>query len=100
MGWTTSPVTGAAIHRTGMFSSLAPSVSKIRLTLAFCSAKPIWMPRKPKLMFQISQNVRRGLGRRATGAVAADDPMVDRGLRDESEGRGGDGVGCGSLRVP
>ena len=40
-----------------MSSTLAPSVSKIRLTFAFCSAKPNWMPRKPKLMFQISQNV-------------------------------------------
>jgi hypothetical protein len=40
MGWTRSPVTGAAIHRMGMFSTLAPSVSKIRLTFAFWSAKP------------------------------------------------------------
>ncbi len=53
-----------------MFSTLAPRVSKIRLTFAFCSAKPIWMPRKPKLMFQISQNVRRGLERTARGAAA------------------------------
>ena len=27
----------------------------MRLTLAFCSAKPNWMPRKPKHMFQICQ---------------------------------------------
>src|SRR6267378_5166245 len=46
-----------------MLSTLAPSVSKIRLTLAFCSAKPNWMPRNPKLMFQMSQKDRRGLGR-------------------------------------
>src|SRR5260370_7768464 len=48
-----------------MLSTLAPSVSKIRLTFAFCSAKPNWMPRKPKLMFQTSQKARRGLGRTA-----------------------------------
>src|ERR671921_2450096 len=70
MGWTSNPVTGAAIHRIGMFSTLAPRVSKMRLTLAFCSAKPIWMPRKPKLMFQISQNDKRGLERTARGAAA------------------------------
>jgi len=70
-GWTRSPVVGAAIHRMGMFSTLAPSVSKIRLTFAFCSAKPIWMPRKPKLMFQISQNVSRGLDRTASEGVTA-----------------------------
>src|SRR2546425_6270475 len=55
----------------GMSSTLAPRVSKIRLTFAFCSAKPIWMPRKPKLMFQISQNESSGLVRTALGAVAA-----------------------------
>ena len=52
-----------------MSSTFAPSVSKILLTLAFCSAKPIWIPRNPKLMFQISQNVSVGLGRRAAVAV-------------------------------
>ena len=40
---------------------LAPSVWKMRLTLAFCSAKPNWMPRKPKHMFQICQNDSCGL---------------------------------------
>ncbi len=60
-----------------MFSTLAPSVSKIRLTFAFCSAKPNWMPRKPKLMFQMLQNDSRGLGRTTTGAVAVSDSMVD-----------------------
>ena len=44
-----------------MSSTFAPSVSKILLTLAFCSAKPIWIPRNPKLIFQISQKLRRGL---------------------------------------
>src|SRR5260370_16468019 len=52
-----------------MLSTLAPSVSKIRLTFAFCSAKPNWMPRKPKLMFQTSQKARRGLGRTAPEGV-------------------------------
>ena len=33
----------------------------MRLTLAFCSAKPNWMPRKPKHMFQICQNESVGL---------------------------------------
>ena len=41
------------------------------LMLAICSAQPNWMPRKPKLMFQISQNVRRGFVLGATAAVAA-----------------------------
>ena len=45
---------------------LAPSVWKMRLTLAFCSAKPNWMPRKPKHMFQICQN--DSAGRVAAGA--------------------------------
>ena len=40
---------------------LAPSVWKMRLTFAFCSAKPNWMPRKPKHMFQICQNDSVGL---------------------------------------
>jgi hypothetical protein len=35
----------------------------MRLTLAFWSAKPNWMPRKPKHMFQICQN--DSAGRRA-----------------------------------
>ena len=32
----------------------------MRLTLAFCRAKPNWMPKKPKHMFQICQNVSCG----------------------------------------
>src|SRR4249919_2358232 len=43
-----------------MSSIDAPSVWKMRLTFAFCSAKPNWMPRKPKHMFQICQNVSVG----------------------------------------
>jgi hypothetical protein len=49
-------VIGAAIHSTGICSSDAPSVWKMRLTSAVCSAKPNWMPRNPKHMFHICQN--------------------------------------------
>ena len=44
IGWMSNPETGAAIHKIGMSSTFAPSVSKIRLTLAFCRANPNWMP--------------------------------------------------------
>jgi hypothetical protein len=44
----------------GISSTFAPRVSNILLTLEFWSAKPNWIPRKPKLMFQICQNVRVG----------------------------------------
>jgi hypothetical protein len=45
----------------GHLVHLAPSVWKMRLTFAFCSANPNWMPRNPKHMFQICQNDRVGL---------------------------------------
>src|SRR6185295_17408274 len=61
MGCTISPVSGAAIQRIGICSTCAPSVWKMRLTLAFCSAKPNWIPRNPKHMFQICQNDTCGL---------------------------------------
>src|ERR1700722_20027477 len=51
-----SPVKGAAIHSRGTCSSPAPRVWKIRLTFAFCRAKPNCKPRKPKHMFHICQN--------------------------------------------
>src|SRR5690348_6745331 len=58
-----------------MFSTLAPSVSKIRLTFAFWRANPNWMPRNPKLMFQICQYERVGfvviVGLRRCERVAA-----------------------------
>src|SRR5690348_16985333 len=60
-GWTMRPVSGAAIHSAGIASTPAPRVWKIRLTLAFCSAKPNWIPRNPKHMFQICQNDSAGL---------------------------------------
>ena len=32
----------------------------MRLTFAFCNAKPIWIPRNPKHMFQICQKLSIG----------------------------------------
>ena len=37
IGWINKPVSGAAIHKMGISSLLAPSVSNIRLTLEFCN---------------------------------------------------------------
>src|SRR6476661_928750 len=51
IGWTSKPVSGAATHRAGRSSSDEPSVWKIRLMFEFCSAKPIWIPKKPNEMF-------------------------------------------------
>jgi hypothetical protein len=61
IGWTISPVIGAAIHRIARLATSAPSVWKMRLTLPFCSSNPIWMPRKPKLLFQICAGLSAGL---------------------------------------
>src|SRR6185437_9656094 len=51
----------------------APSVWKMRLTSAVCSANPNWMPRNPKHMFQICQNESSGLWRGSCPAGIDDD---------------------------
>jgi hypothetical protein len=51
---------GAASQYSARLDGSEPKVSKIRLVLAFCKAKPNCMPIKPKLMFQICQKLRRG----------------------------------------
>ena len=49
------------------------------LMLAICSAQPNWMPRKPKLMFQICQKLRCGLWSAPSAA-----PLMT-GLLDEQD---------------
>src|SRR3954466_2506356 len=60
IGCTSMPATGAAIHNIGMFSTFAPRVSNMRLTFAFCSANPNWIPTYPKLMFHNCQKLTCG----------------------------------------
>src|ERR1700736_230895 len=78
MGCTMSPLNGAAIHSTGTCSRLAPRVWKMRLTLAFCRAKPNCRPMKPKHMFQICQNDTNGLAGALMGVLCAPDARESR----------------------
>lgn len=64
-GWTRSPVRGAAIHKAGRSSRLAPSDWKTRLMLAFWSANPIWIPKKPNEMFHSPAQLWRGFSSRS-----------------------------------
>ena len=51
------------------------------LMLAICSAQPNWMPRKPKLMFQICQKLRRGRVAFSTAHLG----ILSAGLLDEQD---------------
>ena len=55
IGCTSKPMIGAANQNSDNDDKSAPKSDKIRLTLPFCSAKPICTPKKPKLRFQICQ---------------------------------------------
>ena len=74
-------MSGAAIHRMGMSSMLAPSVWKMRLTFAFCSAKPNCRPRNPRHMFQICQNDSSGFARPRAGHWRQRTRWMRRGLQ-------------------
>ena len=60
IGWTINPMIGATSQNSDSEWRSAPKSERIRLTFAFCSAKPNWTPRKPKLTFHICQKERRG----------------------------------------
>ena len=60
IGWTKSPVSGAAAHSQDRSSRLEPSDWNTRLMFAFCSAKPIWMPKNPKLILASPAQLWRG----------------------------------------
>ena len=49
MGCTTSPMSGGSIQKKLRLWGSAPSVEKIRLMLALCSAYAICTPKNPKL---------------------------------------------------
>src|SRR6185369_17917936 len=51
------------------------------LTLAICSAQPNWIPRKPKLMFQICQKLRCGLWMPLALPFMSDPPLGVLGSR-------------------
>src|SRR5690606_41260505 len=90
MGWTSRPVRGAAIHRMARLSTSAPRVWKMRLVLAFCRPKPIWMPKKPTHMFQIDHPLRRGRVAVGSGASAVViEPRSEERRVGEGRGRWG-----------
>src|ERR671918_1666255 len=54
------------------------------LMLAICSAQPNWMPRKPKLMFQICQKPRCGLATPpALAFTSGSPPAMTRSLDEQ-----------------
>jgi hypothetical protein len=69
MGCTIMPVNGAASQNHDRCSTSAPKIPRMREAFPFCKAKPNWIPKKPKLMFQICQNDKRGLERTAVGCI-------------------------------
>ena len=69
IGCTISPVSGAATHNAGRSSREAPTVWKMRLMFEFCRTKPIWMPKKPKLILARPPHPICGL-RVSTGVAA------------------------------
>src|ERR1700741_547892 len=81
-GWISNPVIGAASHRSGSSSIEAPSDWKIRLTFAFWSAKPNWIPRNPNDMFQTCQNSSVGFSRIASPSGPSLRPVPRAAQRD------------------
>src|SRR5438552_16096933 len=68
------------------------------LMFAICSPQPNWMPRKPKLMFQICQKLRRGLSMAIlplvlAPALALHAPVVLRHLPQPPAYLRGEGAG-------
>jgi hypothetical protein len=60
MGCTIRPAIGAASQKRLRSWGSAPMAERILLVLAFCREYPICTPKKPKLIFQICQKLRRG----------------------------------------
>src|SRR5206468_2969694 len=78
IGCTSSPVSGAAIHSTGKLSREEPRVWKIRLMFEFCSANPIWIPKKPNEMFHSPARLCRGF---SAAAIVISLPIRAGGAR-------------------